>query len=120
MARAHRSVRRGAFTELRAKLVAAGVLTLVAGGLQLYDLTTLDFSAQDHAYGSIFYLVAGFLLALALVGLVIDGVVVGAAVRGEFTPRRYAAVTNATRYWIALFVMWVIGTATLYLVPRLA
>ena len=96
------------------------MLTLVAGGLQLYDLTTLDFSAQDHAYGSIFYLVAGFLLALALVGLVIDGVVVGAAVRGEFTPRRHAAVTNATRYWIALFVMWVIGTATLYLVPRMA
>ena len=64
-------------------------------------------------------LVAGFLLALALIGLVIDCVVVGAAVRGEFTRRRYAAVTNATRYWIALFVMWVMGTATLYLVPRL-
>ena len=119
MARAHRSVRRGAFTELRGSLIGAGVLTLVAGGLQLYDLTTLDFSAQDHAYGSIFYLVAGFLLALALVGLVIDGVVAGAAIRKEFTRRRYAAVTNATRYSIALFVMWVAGTATLYLVPRM-
>ena len=101
-------------------LVAGAAVTLVAGAVLLYDLTPLDFTAQDHAYGSIFYLLAGTLLALAVVGLVIDAVVIGAAVRGEFSPRRYAAVTNAARYGVALAVMWVLGLATLYVVPRLS
>ena len=67
--RAHRGISGGSTATLRNGLVAH-VVTVVAGALLIYDLTTLDFRAQDHAYGSIFYLLAGFLLALALIRLV--------------------------------------------------
>ena len=117
--RAHRGISSGSTATLRNGLVGAGVLTVVAGALLIYDLTTLDFRAQDHAYGSIFYLLAGFLLALALIGLVILSVVLGGVVKGHFSPRRHAAVTNTGRYWSAFTAMWLIGSATLYLVPRL-
>ncbi|MGH9271659.1 MAG: cbb3-type cytochrome c oxidase subunit I, partial [Ilumatobacteraceae bacterium] len=119
MARAHRGIAAGSTERLRSGLVGAGLLTVVAGAVQIYDLTTLDFSAQDHAYGSIFYVLAGTMLTLGLVGLVIDGVVIGAAVKGQFSARRHAAVTNAARYWNGFTVMWLIGAATLYLTPRL-
>ncbi len=117
--RAHRGISGGSTATLRNGLVGAGVLTVVAGALLIYDLTTLDFRAQDHAYGSIFYLLAGFLLALALIGLVILSVVLGGVAKGHFSPRRHAAVTNTGRYWSAFTAMWLIGSATLYLVPRL-
>ena len=117
--RAHRGISGGSTATLRNGLVGAGVLTVVAGALLIYDLTTLDFRAQDHAYGSIFYLLAGFLLALALIGLVILSVVLGGVAKGQFSPRRHAAVTNTARYWSAFTAMWLIGSATLYLVPRL-
>jgi cytochrome c oxidase subunit I+III len=117
---AHRGVAVGSPARLQRGLIGAGVLTVVAGAVQIYDLTTLEFSAQDHAYGSIFFLLAGFLLMLALIGLVILGVVLGAAMKGQFTARRHAAVTNTGRFWSAFTAMWVIGAATLYLVPRMA
>ena len=117
--RAHRGISDGSTATLCNGLVGAGVLTVVAGALQVYDLTTLEFRAQDHAYGSIFYLLAGFLLALALIGLVILSVVLGGVAKGHFSPRRHAAVTNTGRYWSAFTAMWLIGSATLYLVPRL-
>ena len=83
------------------------------------DLTTLDFSAQDHAYGSIFYLVAGTCSPSRW-----SASYRRRRRRGRGPRRVHAAalpaVTNATRYWIALCTMWVIGTATLYLVPRIS
>jgi cytochrome c oxidase subunit I+III len=118
--RAHHLVRTGRQQRLVPTLIAGAAVTLVAGAVLLVDLTRLDFTAQDHAYGSIFYLLAGTLLVLAVVGLTIDAVVIGAAVRGEFSSRRFAAVTNAARYGVALAVMWVLGLSTLYVVPRLS
>jgi len=119
MLRARRSIDTGSRSGLLSGLAAAGVLTIVGGGLLLYDLTQLDITAQDHAYGSIFYVLAGFLLAIALVGLVVLGVVLGAAWQGVFSPRRNAAVTNALRFWGAMAAMWSIGLVTLYVLPRL-
>jgi cytochrome c oxidase subunit I+III len=118
--RSHHLIKAGSQQRLVPALVAGAALTLVAGAVLLYDLTQLDFTAQDHAYGSIFYLLSGTLLVLAVVGVAVDAVVIGAAVRGEFSPRRFAAVTNAARYGVALAVMWVLGLATLYVVPRLS
>ena len=83
------------------------------------DLARLEFDAQAHAYGSIVHLVGGAVVALAFVGLVIDGVVLAAALRGRFTPRRHAAVTNVARYWAAMTVMWLAGVGTIALTPVL-
>jgi cytochrome c oxidase subunit I+III len=118
--RAHRGIVDGSQSRLRRSLVVAGVLTIAASAVVIYDLTTWDFSAQDHAYGSITYLLTGFLLTIALIGLVILGVVFGAAMKSHFSARRHAAVTNTGRYWTAFTTMWLIGTAVLTLVPRWA
>ena len=118
--RSHHLIQAGRQQRLVPALITGAAFTLVAGAVLVYDLTQLDFTAQDHAYGSIFYLLAGTLLVLAVVGLAIDAVVIGAAIRGEFSRRRFAAVTNAARYGVALAVMWVLGLATLYVVPRLS
>ena len=116
---ARRSIGRGSTRRLSIGVLAGGALTAAGGLIQVADLRTLDFSAQDHAYGSIVYVVAGAMVALALVGCVIDGVVLSAAVRGHFTPRRHAAIINAHRYAMVLAGLWAIGAATLYLTPRL-
>ena len=83
------------------------------------DLVRLEFDAQSHAYGSIVYLLGGTVVALAFIGLVIDGVVFAAALRGRFTRRRHAAVTNVARYWAAMTVMWLVGVGTITLTPAL-
>lgn len=115
--RAHRAVHRGG--PLLGGLVTGGVATLVAAGVLVAELAASEVGAQDHAYGSIWFVLGGFLVALAFVGLVVLGVVIGAAVQGRFSPRRHAAVTNAARYWLAMTAMWLAGSATLFLVPRL-
>ena len=106
-------------SRLRIGLVVGGVLIAAGGVVQVVDLAGLDFSAQDHAYGSIVLPLSAGMVALALVGLVIVGVVLAAALRDEFTSRRHAAVINVHRYAVVLASLWVIGAATLYLTPRL-
>ena len=50
---------------MAALAVATG--TIVAGiAAQVYDLTTFGLAWRDHAYGSIVYTLAAFLLALLL------------------------------------------------------
>jgi cytochrome c oxidase subunit I+III len=120
MLRALRAIRADAQNKLQTALINVGVLTVAASGVQLYDLTRMDFDAQAHAYGSIFFVITGFMLVIAIIGLVIDAVVLHSARKGDFTPRRHAAVTNAGRYYAALTVMWFVAAATLYLVPRVA
>jgi cytochrome c oxidase subunit I+III len=117
--RARRDIEGGETARLRVGLVVGGALIAAGGVVQVVELVGLDFSAQDHAYGSIFYLMAIGMVALALAGLVIVGVVLAAALRNEFTSRRHAAVINAHRYAVVLASLWVIGAATLYLAPRL-
>jgi cytochrome c oxidase subunit I+III len=119
LGRARRDIESGESARLRVGLAVAGALVAVGGIVQVLDLASVDFSAQDHAYGSIFYLLGGGMAALALVGLVIIGVVLAAATRNEFTSRRHAAVINAHRYAVASASLWVVGAATLYLTPHL-
>jgi cytochrome c oxidase subunit I+III len=119
MTAARRSIRSASADRLRTGLIAAGLLTIGAAVVLVVELVRLEFDAQTHAYGSIVYLVGGTVVALGFVGLVIDGVVLAAAVRGRFTPRRHAAVTNAWRYWTAMTAMWLIGVGTITLTPAL-
>jgi cytochrome c oxidase subunit I+III len=118
-ASARRQIEAGSSSRLVVSSAAALVLTASAGLLLIAHLAGLPFSAQDHAYGSIYYVLAGALVAMAVIGVVIDGVVLVAARRRLFTPRRHAAVINAHRFAVVLAAMWIIGTATLTLTPPL-
>ena len=100
-------------------LVGAIVLAGMGVVLQIQDLAAMDFGWTKHAYGSIFFLLAGFVLALTMGTMIMGTMTVVWALKGLYTSRRFATITNITRFWAAMVVMWVIGFATLYLGPHL-
>jgi len=98
-----------------------GALVLAGGGaaIQIIDLAQLDFGWTNHAYGSIFFTLAGFVLVVALGTLIMGTMTAFWAIQGLYSARRYAPIANITRAWTAAVVVWVIGFATLYLGPYL-
>jgi cytochrome c oxidase subunit I+III len=99
----------------------AAALVLAGGGalVQFLDVAGLDFGGTTHAYGSIFFTLTGFLAVAAVGGLIMVGLTLYWAIRGQYTARRHANVANVARFWAAMVVMWVIGFGTLYLGPHL-
>ncbi len=120
---AMRVARNGARAGSRALLLCgacgAAALASLAIAVQVRDLAGLSFNATTHAYGSIFFTLSGFVLAVAAVGVLISGVIIYGAVKDQFTPSDHIAVTVAERYKVAMIAVWWIGTITLYAVPRL-
>jgi cytochrome c oxidase subunit I+III len=100
-------------------LVAALVLGGSAFVLQYRELVRLDVDWTSHAYGSIFYTLAGFVLVVATAAIIMGAFALYWALRGLYTARRHAAVANIARFWTAAVVVWIIGFAALYLGPRL-
>ncbi len=96
-------------------------LLLAAGGMyvQFRAMSALDFGWTNHAYGSIFYTLAGFNFVAMAGAFIVGAMVVFWALRGLYTSRRHAAVANVARFWVSAVLVWVIGFATLYLGPRL-
>jgi cytochrome c oxidase subunit I+III len=103
--------------------IGALVVTLVLAGagaaLQFRDVAQFEFGGTHHAYGSIFYTLAGFIFVAAAAGLIMLAMTLFYAVRGQYDSRRHATVANIARYWTAAVVVWVIGFGTLYIGPRL-
>ena len=99
----------------------AAALALAGGGavVQLLDLAGLGFGWNDHAYGSIFFLLAGFVVLVAVAALIVVALTLYWAMEGHYTARRHASVANVARFWAAMVVIWLAGFATLYLGPML-
>jgi cytochrome c oxidase subunit I+III len=102
-----------------AALLGALALAIAGAGIQIRDLAALDFGGTAHAYGSIFFTLAGFLLVVWLAGAVMLSVALYWAIRGMYTTRRHATVANIARFWAAAVAYWVAGFGTLYLGPYL-
>jgi cytochrome c oxidase subunit I+III len=102
-----------------AALAVAFALAGCGAVVQLLDIAGLGFGWTDHAYGSIFMLLAGFVVMVAVAALIVAALTLYWAVRGQYTARRHANVANVTRFWAAMVVMWVVGFGTLYLGPHL-
>lgn len=102
---------------LRIGLAATLVLELIAAGLLVYDLSQLPFDWQVNAYGSLFWIINGFLLLTLIIGIGMNLFVQGWIWRGVYGSRRFAPVENIAIYWTALIVVWVITTGFLYLLP---
>jgi cytochrome c oxidase subunit I+III len=106
----------------RGFIAALGAALALAGGgavVQLLDIARPGFGWTDHAYGSIFFLLAGFVAMVAAAALIVVALTLYWAIGGQYTARRHANVANITRFWAAMVVIWVVGFATLYLGPRL-
>ena len=100
-------------------LAGALVLVLAGSALQIADVVALEFGGTEHAFGSIFYALAGFIAVVTFIAVVMGATTVFWAVRGLYTARRHAAVANVAKFWAAMVVFWVAGFGTLYLGPVL-
>ncbi|MCA1735582.1 MAG: cytochrome c oxidase subunit I [Actinobacteria bacterium] len=114
-----RSIRRGSQTRLR--LAVGGALLALSLGMAglILELGRLPFDSKLHAYGSIFYTLAGFVAVVAFAALVMGALTLYWTVRGEYSARRHVPVLNVTRFFTATAVIWLISFAVLYLTPRL-
>jgi cytochrome c oxidase subunit I+III len=116
------ALRRLRAADQRGFIAALAVAFALAGGgvvVQVLDLARLGFGWTDHAYGSIFFLLAGFVVMVAAAALIVVALTLYWAVRGQYTARRHASVANVARFWAAMVVIWVVGFGALYLGPHL-
>ena len=100
-------------------LTAALILAASAAAVQILDISNLGFGGTAHAYGSIFYTLSGFIAVVTAGAMIMVAMTLVWAVRGLYTGRRHAAVTNVVRFFDAMVVIWVVGFGTLYLGPYL-
>ncbi|HEX2027784.1 MAG TPA: cbb3-type cytochrome c oxidase subunit I [Nitriliruptorales bacterium] len=100
-------------------LVAALAVSVAGAVVQTWDLASVGFGLGDHAYGSIFFTLTGFLMVVFAAAVIMVGAILYWALRGLYTNRRWAPVSNVARFWDAMVVMWLVGFATLYLAPHL-
>jgi cytochrome c oxidase subunit I+III len=114
-----RRIRAGDHRRMSLALAAAVALVVAAGVLQLGDVASMGISGTDHAYGSIFHTLTGFVVAIAGGGVIMATMTLFWGLQGHYTARRNVAVVNVVRFWPALTGVWVVGFATLYLGPLL-
>lgn len=104
---------------LRLGLAAAFVLGigfLVALGM---EATQWPFRWDTNAYGSLVYVLVGFVVLIVLTGLMMSAVVQFWAWRGHFNARHSAPVHNVALFWYFVIAGWLVTFATLYLTPYL-
>jgi heme/copper-type cytochrome/quinol oxidase subunit 3 len=118
---AWRRIRAGAPGQMRLWLAVAFVLGLAGLAVQVADVLGFEHSASDHAYASMVYLLNGVMWILLVAGLGMNALTQFWAWRGQFKQpeRRHLAVTNATSYWLAIVIAWIIVYGALYLTPYL-
>ena len=98
-------------------LAVAFFLGIIPFAILIYYLSRLPFDWQTHAYGSIFYTLAVYLLLLTLIGLIMNGLTQFWAWRGRYSAREHIAVESTTRYWLAMIVFWIAISLTLFVAP---
>jgi cytochrome c oxidase subunit I+III len=100
-------------------LTAGLALAVVGMVVQVLDLAQHEPGWTEHAYGSIFFTLAGFVLVVATAAVIMLSMVLYWAFRGLYTARRHAPIVNVVRFWTAMVVLWVTGFGTLHLAPVL-
>jgi cytochrome c oxidase subunit I+III len=100
-------------------LVGAVLLAVAGLMLQAFDLARIEFGGTEHAFGSIFFTLAGFATTVLGAAIIMGVMTLFWSLRGQYTARRHANVANIVRFWTAAGTVWVITFGTLYLGPHL-
>jgi cytochrome c oxidase subunit I+III len=117
---AQRGIRRGRQLQLRVGLLGAFLLGAGALGILFYDFTQLSFSHDTNAYGSVFFLLGGFMF-LMVIGALLQNIFIQIwAWRGMYSQREHVGVSVVALFWYAVIVFWLIAGATIYLAPYLS
>jgi cytochrome c oxidase subunit 3 len=98
--------------EMRRWLLATFGLGAAFLAILIHEWTTLEFSARDHAYGTIFFTLTGFHGLHVLGGLTALLVI---AWRSTVRAVRHDAVEVMSLYWHFVDVVWLALFATVYL-----
>jgi cytochrome c oxidase subunit III len=102
--------------------VATAGLTVLAASLLAVlgaEIAGAELQATADARASLFYVLVGFVAALAAVGLLLAGGVAIRALRGDFTRERHVAVQMLTAWWYFVVAAWLLVFATVYLAERM-
>src|SRR6267142_2034742 len=98
------------------------ILTIILGLLfefgQLYEFISAigrGLTLQANSFASAFFIMTGFHGAHVLGGLVLLGLVLYRATRGQFSSRHHVAVAAVTLYWHFVDVVWIFLFGILYL-----
>lgn len=111
-------VTRGRLTRLRWGLAGALVLAITFLALKVVEYSDVPYAWDDHAYGSIVWLVIGFHSA-HVISLVLKTIVMLIlAWRGYFNEKRTLGVQVNGLYWHFVVAVWVPLYVVLYWSPR--
>ncbi len=119
MAWADSSIRRGNVGSLKLGLALAMMLGAIFIGLQIFELTRLDFTPRTNAYGSLFVTITSVHTAHLLVGILMSGYLLVRAFLGHFNARRHLAVQNVALYWHFVDVVWIAIFTSLHISPHI-
>jgi heme/copper-type cytochrome/quinol oxidase subunit 3 len=112
------SAPRGRGALLAAATAGLAIAALALLGVLAAEIAAVELRATADARASLFYVLLGFIAALAAVGLLLAVGVAIRALRGDFTARHHVAVQMLTTWWYFVVVAWLAVFATLYLAER--
>ncbi len=110
-----RAIRKGRVGQLRIALFASFVMGLAFVANQAFEFGSLEFSASDNAYASLFVVITGLHGLHLIVGLIMSIVVQVKASIGWFDAKRHLTVTVFGLYWHFVDVVWIVVFSSLYL-----
>jgi cytochrome c oxidase subunit I+III len=114
---AARQLQKEKHSRLRLGLALGFVLELGTLGTLLYDFSQLGYDWRVNAYGSLMYIIGGFLMLLLVTGIGINLFTQYWSWRGIYSTERKVAVENTALYWTAVILFWLVTVGVLYVSP---
>jgi cytochrome c oxidase subunit I+III len=114
---ANRRITRGDVTRMRIGLGLTFVLGATAAGVLILDLRQLNFDHSVNAYGSLYWTLTIFLIALLLGGLGQNLFTQVWSWFGRYSAREHVAVDIGGLYWYAMIGFWLVLAGTVYVSP---
>lgn len=114
-----RRIRKDDVRGLRAGLALVFVFGALGTALLIYDFRQVDFTHETHAYGSLFYILNGYIFLMMTAGLVQNLMTQLWAWLGRYSAREHVAIEVTGRYWLASILFWVVVVVTIYGLPYL-
>ncbi len=114
---ANRRITKGDVVGMRIGLALALILGAVAVGTLIYDLRQVNFDHTINAYGSLYWTLTIFLIALLLGGMAQILFTQIWSWFGRYSAREHVAVDIGGFYWYAMILFWLALAGTVYLAP---